>query len=307
MKTQADIKGVICPMVTPFNGGGDIDLPAVRQLVDFLLARGVHSVMVCGTTGEGMMLSLEEREALCETVVKHVAGRCLVIAHTGCISTADTIRLTRHAQAAGAATAAIVVPYFFGLDDQALFAHYTQIAAAVPDFPLFVYTIPANTHNDISPDLLRRILDAAPNYIGMKCSNPNVLLMQQYMDIAGDGFTFIGGVDGLMLPVLLLGGRGQVSGNSNAFPEVFSALYDAFTAGDLDAARVHQRFINRVRDVLKDGRHPAYYKAALTLQGVPAGRVRPPMRELTGEEWEKLQHGMVELELSQIPHSLAMA
>ena len=292
MKISTNVKGVICPIVTPFATDGSIDLPAVRELVDFLLARGVHGLMVCGTTGEGMMLSIAERECLCETVVEYVDGRCPVIAHTGTISTADTIRLTRHARATGASTAAIVVPYFFGLDDQSLFAHYTQIAAAVPDFPLFVYTIPSNTRNDVSPDLLRRILDASPNYVGMKCSNPDVLLMQQYMDVAGDGFVFIGGVDGLMLPVLLLGGLGQVSGNANAFPEVFRALYDAFTAGDLETARAQQRLINRLRDLLKDGRYPAYYKAVLTMRGVAGGRVRPPMRELAREEWQDLERGI---------------
>lgn len=297
MNISTPVKGVICPIVTPFAGDGAIDVQAVRQLVDFLLARGVHGLMLAGTTGEGMLLSVPEREMLCEAVVQHVAGRCAVIAHTGCISTADTIRLTRHAQATGAATAAIVVPYFFGLDDQSLFAHYTQIAAAVPDFPLFVYTIPSNTRNDVSPDLLRRILDASPNYVGMKCSNPNVLLMQQYMEAAGDGFTFIGGVDGLMLPILLLGGHGQVSGNANAFPEVFRALYDAFGAGNLEEARAQQRLINRIRELLKDGRHPAYYKAVLTMRGVAGGRVRPPMRELTKEEWKQLEHGTAELGL----------
>jgi dihydrodipicolinate synthase/N-acetylneuraminate lyase len=297
MNLQAGIKGVICPIVTPFKAGGAIDLQGARKLVDFLLGRGVHALMVCGTTGEGMMLSLKERESLCEAVVEHVAGRCPVIAHTGCIGTADTIRLTCHAQTAGARTAAIVVPYFFTLDDEAIFAHYTHVAAAVPDFPLFIYTIPANARNDISPELLQRLRKAAPNVIGMKCSNPNVLLMQQYLEVAGEGFTFIGGVDGLMLTVLLLGGQGQVSGNANAYPEVFRGLYDAVVAGDIGQAKMQQRLINRVRTVLRDGRYPAYYKAALTRRGVPAGRVRPPMRELTAGEWKQLEQDMAELNL----------
>jgi len=297
-KTDSAVKGVICPLVTPFDESGSIDPAAMRRLVDFLLARGVNGVMVAGTTGEGMMLSLDEREALLETVVAHVGGRCPVIAHTGCISTADTVRLTKHAQKAGASTAAIVTPYFFGLDDESLFGHYTHVAAATPSFPLFIYTIPSNARNDISPDLLRRILDAAPNYVGMKCSNPNALLMQQYMETGGDDFTFIGGVDGLMLPVLLLGGRGQVSGNSNAVPELFAALYKAFTAGDMAAARRQQRLINQARAILKDGRYPAYYKAALTIRGVGGGRVRPPMRELTRDEWTQLEHDLTGLGLA---------
>lgn len=297
MRAPSAIKGLICPMVTPFAGDGSIDRPAVRALAGFLITHGVNAVMVGGTTGEGMLLTLEERQILLETVVDAVAGRCPVIAHTGSISTAETVSLTRHAAAHGATAAAIVTPYFFGLDDDALLAHYGAAASAAPDLPMFAYTIPGNARNDISPDLLQRMRKACPNLVGMKCSNPNMLLMQQYMDIGGDDFTFIGGVDGLMLPVLLLGGKGQVSGNSNAFPEVFRALYDAFTAGDMAKARAQQRLINHIRDLLKDGRYPAYYKAVLTLRGVPGGRVRQPMRELTKDELKQLERASAELGL----------
>jgi 4-hydroxy-tetrahydrodipicolinate synthase len=298
MNAPAAINGVICPMVTPFAADGSIDLPAVRKLVDFLIGRGVNALMVGGTTGEGMLLTLDERKELLEAVIEAVGGRCPVIAHTGSIGTGETVCLTRHAAGVGATAAAVVTPYFFGLDDEALFAHYVSVAAAAPELPVFVYTIPVNARNDISPDLLQRIRKASANVVGMKCSNPNVLLMQQYMDVAGDGFTFIGGVDGLMLPVLLLGGKGQVSGNSNAFPEPFRSLYDAFIAGDLERAQAQQRSINRIRDLLKDGRYPAYYKAALTIRGVPAGHVRPPMRELTKDEWKQLERGIEELGLA---------
>lgn len=295
MKAPSSVRGLICPMVTPFKADGGIDLAAIPALVDFLVGHGVHAIMAGGTTGEGMLLDVGERQTLLEAVNASVAGRCALIAHTGAISTGDTIRLTRHAAQLKVTAAAIVTPYFFGLDEDALFAHYTASAAAAPDLPVFLYTIPANARNDISPDLLQRIRRASPNVVGMKCSNPNVLLMQQYMDVAGEDFTFIGGVDGLMLPVLLLGGMGQVSGNANAFPEVFRALYDAFAGGNLEQARTQQRLINRIRDVLKDGRYPAYYKAALTLRGVPAGYVRPPMRELTKDELAQLKHGLADL------------
>jgi 4-hydroxy-tetrahydrodipicolinate synthase len=284
-------------MVTPFTVDGSLELGATRLLASFLIDHGVHAIMVGGTTGEGMLLTTEERERLLATVLEQAAGRCAVIAHTGCISTAETIRLTRHARDLGAAAATIVTPYFFTLDDEALLAHYLRCAQAAQDLPIFLYTIPSNARNDISPELLRRIRGAAPNVVGMKCSNPNVLLMQQYLEAAGDHFTFIGGVDGLMLPVLLLGGKGQVSGNSNAFPEAFRALYDAFLAGDMQKARHQQQLINRIRELLKDGHYPAYYKTALMLRGVPAGRVRPPMRELTRDERTQLERGMSELGL----------
>jgi dihydrodipicolinate synthase/N-acetylneuraminate lyase len=248
--------------------------------------------MVGGTTGEGMLLSVDERKALCEAIVEHVAGRAPVIAHTGCISTADTVDLTRHAQLAGATAASIIVPYFFTFDDDALFGHFVTVADAAPDFPLFLYAFPGNAKNDISPALLKRLLQTAPNIVGIKSSNSSLIRLQEYMEAGGDGFLIFCGVDGLMLPALALGARAQVSGNANVFPETFRALYDAFMAGDLERARSLQQTVNRIRAVLKDGITPAYFKAGLKLRGIAAGRVRPPMRELKPEEWEEVEEGV---------------
>jgi 4-hydroxy-tetrahydrodipicolinate synthase len=278
-------------MVTPFDDQGHIDFAATRKVVDFLLSHGVHGVMVGGSTGEGLLLTLDERQNLCEVVVDQTAGRIPVIAHTGCISTASTIRLTRHAMTAGATAAAIIVPFFFGLDDDSILNHYVTVANTVPRFPLFVYSFPGNAKNDITPGLLKNLRSAAPNIIGIKSTNPHLVRFQECLMAGGDGFLALNGVDGLMLPALTVGALGQVSGNANAFPEVFCALYEAFVAGDMERARSEQQRVNRIRCVLKDGFHPAFFKAVLSMRGIPAGRVRPPMRELTDKEMRELQYG----------------
>ena len=287
-----EIRGVICPLVTPFDEQGRIDHDCAGQVADFCLSRGVHSLMIGGTTGEGMLLSTVERKALCETVVERVAGRAPVIAHTGCMSTADTIELTCHAVSAGATAASVIVPYFFTFDDDSLFNHFTSVANAVPGFPIFLYTFPGNAKNDISPELLARLLRAAPNIEGIKVSNPNLLRLQEYLKIGGESFLTFCGVDGLMLPALALGAKAQVSGNSNVCPETFRALYQAFTAGDLERAREQQAHINRIRAVLHDGITPAYFKAGLRLRGVEGGRTRPPMRELAAVEEAAVEEGL---------------
>jgi len=284
-------------MVTPFDEENHIDYGSTRQVVDFLLSKRVDCLMVGGTTGEGMLLSVAERKELCEAVVEHVAGRAPVIAHAGCMSTRDTIELTRHAESAGATAASIIVPYFFSFDNASLFDHFVSIANVVPDFPIFLYTFPGNAKNDVSPVLLKRLLSAAPNIIGIKSSNPDLIRLQEYMETGGEGFLTFCGVDGLMLPALALGARAQVSGNSNVFPETFRALYDAFAAGNMERARSLQQFINRIRMVFKDGITPAYFKAGLKLRGIPAGYVRPPMRELTPEELGEVEQELCELEL----------
>jgi 4-hydroxy-tetrahydrodipicolinate synthase len=289
--TAQDIHGVICPMVTPFDSQGQLDLAATRRLVDFLLEQGIHALFPGGTTGEGMLLSLAERKALCEAVVDQVAGRVPVMVHTGCINTPDTVELTLHAREAGATAATVIVPYFFTLDDTALFLHFTAVAAAVADFPIFVYTFPGNAKNDLSPALLRRLLDAAPNIAGIKSSNPDLVRFQEYVEVGGPDFLPLCGVDGLMLPALAVGARGQVSGNANVFPEPFRLLYDAFQAGDIAQARAQQRLIHRVRYALGDG-VLAYFKEALALRGVPVGSVRLPQRELTPQERAGLEQAL---------------
>jgi 4-hydroxy-tetrahydrodipicolinate synthase len=279
-------------MVTPLDRAGRIDVPAVGPLVDFLLDHGVQVLFPAGSTGEGPLLTLEERKQLCEVVVDHTAGRAPVILHTGAISTAETVDLTRHAQEAGATAASIITPYFFSYSEESVYHHYLSVAQAVPDFPIFVYAFPGNAKNDVSPALLRRLRAAAPNIVGIKSSNGDLVRFQEYIQAGGDHFIPLCGVDGLMFPALMLGSHGHVSGNSNVAPELFRTLYDAVQTGDMTTARECQTRINRLRACLSDGFHLAYFKAALALRGVPVGTVRAPMRELEDAEKRTLAAGL---------------
>lgn len=286
------LRGLVCPMVTPFADDGTLDLPAARQVVDFLIDHGVQVLFPAGSTGEGALLTQSERERLATTVVEHVAGRVPVIVHTGAITTGETVALTRHAQSIGATAASVITPYFFTYDEECVFNHYVTVAQAAPDFPVFVYAFPGNAKNDVSPALLARLRQAAPNIVGFKSSNGDLMRFQEYMDVCGPDAVPLCGVDGLMLAALALGSHGQVSGNSNAVPELFRAVYDAYTGGDLAAARHAMHTVNRVRWVLGDGVQLAYFKAALTLRGVPAGRVRAPMRELSPAQIDQLRRDL---------------
>jgi len=299
MKAPSSIHGVVCAMLTSFDEQHQLDLDGSLRLTDFLIAGSVHGLMVGGTTGEGLLLSLDERKTLLTEIIRHVQGRVPVIAHTGCVSTADTIDLTEHAQAAGATVAALIVPYFFTFDDQSLCQHFASVAKAVPDFPLFIYTFPGNAKNDISPQVLAQLRQVAPNIVGIKSSSPDLDRFQQYLKVAGDGFAAFNGADGLMLPALALGAVGQVSGNANVYPEVFRDLYNAHQRGDMEMAREKQILVNGIRHVLKDGLHPAYFKAALALRGVPVGTVRLPMRWLSDQELKTMKAGLQELGLHE--------
>jgi 4-hydroxy-tetrahydrodipicolinate synthase len=289
MRGLFSLHGVIVPLVTPFDEHNRIDYDGVRRVTDFVVSNGVHGVMVGGTTGEGMLLTVEERKNLVETVVEQVDGRIPVIAQTGCIDTIGTVQLSQHAAIVGADIVSAIVPYFFTFSDDQLFHHFVTVAEAVPDTPVLLYAFPDNTKNDISPVLLERLVNAAPNIVGIKSSNDDLVRFQEYVKTGGDGFTACFAVDELMLGGLVFGSQAQISGNSNSYPEPFIKLYEAFQAGNITLAQKYQEDVNAIVDLHQAGKTTAFFKATLTLRGIPAGRVRPPMRELTVEELEEVK------------------
>lgn len=283
------LHGIIVPLITPFDDHGQIEFAALRQVVDFVIGQGVHAVMVGGTTGEGMLLNLGERKALLETVIDQCAGRVPVIAHTGCIDTGSTVELTQHACKSGASYASAIVPYFFTFNDDQIFGHFKAVADAVPEMPLLLYAFPGNAKNDISPSLLTRLRKAAPNIVGIKSSNDDLVRFQDYVQAGGEEFTPCFGVDELMLGGLAFGSKAQISGNANSFAMPFIELYEAFQAGDINRAQQLQQQVNKVVQIHRAGKTTAFFKATLKLQGIPAGCVRSPMRELTTEELEEVK------------------
>ncbi len=290
MSNGNPFRGVICPILTPFDSQGRIDFTALRRLVDFLVEHGVDGLLPGGTTGEGMLLNSEERKQLVEVVVDQAAGRVKVLAHTGSITTAETVELSRHARASGADGVSVITPYFYFIDEQALFAHYLAVANAVPDLPLSLYCYPGNARHEISPGLLRRLCAAAPNIVAIKSSSPDLIRFQEYVQASGEGFNPLCGVDALALPALSIGAKGQVSGNANVFPEIFRRLYDAYAAGDMAECRQQQATINRIRAIFHD--NLAWFKAAMDLRGIPVGPPRPPLRDLTPHERAELEAGL---------------
>lgn len=295
MRNSFSLHGVIVPLVTPFDDHNQVDHAGVRRVVDFVISKGVHAVMVAGTTGEGPLLSLDERKQVLETVVAQTNKRVPVIAHTGCIDTKSTVELSKHAQQVGADVVSAIVPYFFTFSDEQLYTHFLTVAEAVPDTPMLLYAFPGNAKNDITPTLLGRLLQAAPNIVGIKSSNDDVGRFQDYVQVGGEHFTACFGVDELMLGGLVFGAKTQISGNSNSFPEPFVQLYEAFQAGDLARAQQLQKTVNSVINLHQGGRTTAFFKATLGLRGIDAGRVRPPMCELTAQELAQVKEAVAQL------------
>lgn len=277
------LKGVIPAILTPFDEAYEIDERAFEDLCNYLIDKGVGGLFVAGTTGEGPLLSLEERFRLFSLAVKFSKGRVPVIAHVGSISLKETVTLIRSAIEAKVDAIAIVSPYYYRLDEKAIEEYYLGVLKETEGVPVFLYNIPGLTNNPITPGLLEKLFNQG-KISGVKDSSGNITVIKSFIDISSE-FQVVSGTDELFLLALTLGAVGAVSSTSNVFPEIFSNIYNAFVNKDLDLAVENQRKLNELCKIFQYGRFISSYKYALSLRGVNIGsRVRSPQRELSEEE-----------------------
>lgn len=273
--------GITVAMVTPMTADEKPDLAATADLTEKLIARGVHCLYPCGTTGEMLKLTLEERKAVAETVIKTAAGRVNVFIHVGAGNAKDTLELAKHARANGADGVGVVSPQFFGCTKSEMITYYDDIASDLPDdFPIYMYCIPQCAANDISPEVAKELYERHPNIVGMKYSYLDMDRTVAYIETAPD-FSVLHGCDRLLTSMLILGCDGTVSGVASVVPEPFVKVYEAYMKGDLETAQKWQVACRRVCAILKCGSNMAIFKAGLEYRGVAAGHMRRPQIDLT--------------------------
>jgi 4-hydroxy-tetrahydrodipicolinate synthase len=295
--TGMRLHGVIPALLTPFAADGQVNEPALRTYVDFLIDRGVHGLFPLGTNGAGPMISAPQRRQVAEIVVSQAAGRVPVVVHTGAASTEEAVDLTRHAHEIGANAAAVVAPWYFPHDDKALEAHFAAVAEAVPGLNQYLYNIPGNAKNDLKVSLVKRLADRYPHIRGVKDSSKDLARLQDYIAALGPDREVVVGTDALVAPALLMGATGVVSAVGNCFPQVMVELYEAWRQGEIARAVALQYRANQVRDALKTGPYITPYMEALRLQGLDLGHVKAPLRDLTADEAARLAADLRKLAL----------
>lgn len=287
---KARIRGGVLPaMATPIvEDGHQIDTLAIDSLVDFLLDTGVKGLFVGGSTGEGILLNLDQRKMLHEMALKAARGRAPVLVHVGANTTADSLYLAKHASEIRVQGIVAVTPYFYGVHDQAILTHFQSIAAAAPNLPFFGYDIPHMAVNGISPALLADMMVQIPNFAGIKTSNSNAQVIRKLIDtMAGDKIALVGN-ERIALGSLALGADGLISGLATAVPEPFVGLVEAFFANQLDDAQDLQKTINKMLDLLPAGARIGAIKSILEQRGIKAGPPLPP-RPRAPSDWHVWQ------------------
>ncbi|MCY4069816.1 MAG: dihydrodipicolinate synthase family protein [Chloroflexi bacterium] len=277
MPYQPIKRGVICPTITPLKPNGDINPDMIGPLVDFLIDKGVAGIYPLGSTGEGPLFSTDERKAVAAATVEAVAGRVPVIVHTGAMTTAEAIKLTRHAREIGADTASVITPWYFLHNEAALEMHYRAILEAADGFPVWLYNLPKFANNNLSAALVTRLARGYDNCVGLKDSSGDLLAMFAVNQLKDGRFNTAIGPDSLILAGLAMGLDCSVSGSSNYVPEIVAGIHDAFHAGDLRAAQKLQKQLNAVSDVVGGGGWLTVVKGIMTQRGLPVGGVRAPM------------------------------
>ena len=294
--------GTVVPIVTPLTEDDKIDVPSLERLVDHVIDGGLQCLYPCGTTGEMMYLTVEERKQVAEVTVRQAAGRIPVFVQAGAWNQADTIELAKHAVSIGADGIGVVTPVFYKLSDQGLIAFYTAVAHSVPeDFPVYMYGIPQNAVNDLNADVCEKVAAACPNVLGIKYSYPDFTKLQQFMMVKNQTFSVLVGPDHLFEAVCAVGGDGVVSGNAVIIREHYAAIWDAVQKKDFDLATKIQRRTNILNAVMCETNNIAAYKVILKDEGVIATtKMRRPMENLTPDQEKELLRRMKELDYKHV-------
>ena len=291
-----EIKGIIPPIVTPMNPDESVNIPELRNQVERQIAGGVHGIFPFGTNGEGYILSLKEKEEILEAVVDQVKGRIPVYAGSGCISTQDTVYMSKRAEELGADVLSIITPSFAVASQKELYDHYVEVAKHV-NIPIVLYNIPPRTGNKLLPETVAKLAKDVDVIMGAKDSSGDRDNLKAYIDLTQDldkDFSVLAGNDGNILFCLQNGGKGGIAGRANLWPKTVASIYNYFVAGELDKAQQAQDAVAALQRVFKFGNPNTIIKKAVNLLGYPVGDCRKPFNYLCEEGVAELKQVLKE-------------
>lgn len=287
MNKSETLRGIIAYPITPFDAEEKVDIDLFKKLTDRLVTSGSHAVAPLGSTGVLPYLNDEEKEAVVEATIAVVAGRIPVVAGVSNLTTERTIYHARFAETAGATAVMIIPMSYWKLTDDEIFAHYRKVAEAI-SIPIMAYNNPATGGIDMSPALLKRLLEI-PNVTMIKESTGDVQRMHYLRRVLGEEVAFFNGSNPLALAAFSAGAVGWCTAAPNLIPELNHRLYDAILANDLAGAR--ETFIGQseLLTFITANGLPRTIAAGLQIQGIESGSLRSPLAPLCTADFEKLK------------------
>jgi 4-hydroxy-tetrahydrodipicolinate synthase len=273
-----DLKGIFVPNITPFSDQ-QVDEPALKKLLDYLMEQGASGFVPCGTTGESATLNHQEHRRVVELTIKHVAGRLPVIAGTGSNSTSEAIELTQHAEQAGADAALLIAPYYNRPMQSGLIEHFTAIAKAT-SLPVIMYNIPKRTGVSMEPETVAA-LSKVPNIVGIKEASGDVNQVNEVLRLSEPGFAVLSGDGNMTFAICCLGGIGGILADAHILPGEWVRMVNLIADGKLaEARKIHFRLLP-IAKLLFAETNPVPVKAAMEMLGLVGGETRLPLLPAT--------------------------
>ncbi len=262
------MKGVVVPMITPIDANEMIDEAGIRGQVDYVIDGGVTGILLFGSNGEFYVIEEDEMERGLKIVVGQAAGRVPVYFGIGAISTKKCCRLAKMAVANGAAAISILQPMFLKPTETEMFAHFKTIAETVPNTPVLLYNNPGRTGYTMSGNIVEKLAREVDNIVGMKDTSGDITQTAEFIRRTRDiNFKVFGGKDTLLYASMCHGAVGGVCTAANFMPELITAVYDKYVAGDLEGSLEVQFKLNPVRLSMDPASFPVAAKDMANLRG----------------------------------------
>ncbi|AZA50201.1 dihydrodipicolinate synthase family protein [Chryseobacterium carnipullorum] len=281
-------KGIIAYPITPFDQNEKVDITLFKKLVERLIVSGIHGIAPLGSTGVMPYLSDEEKEAITEASIQQTKGRVPTLVGVSNLTTEKTVHHARFAEKAGADAVMIIPMSYWKLTDDEIVAHYDAVARKI-SIPIMAYNNPATSGVDMSPALLKRLLEIS-NVTMIKESTGDIQRMHYLRKELGEETAFYNGSNPLALAAFTAGARGWCTAAPNLIPELTIELYHAIEEGNLEKAKdvFYQQF-DLLKFIVSKGL-PRAVKAGLNILGEEGGNLRSPLQPLTEKDTEELKN-----------------
>lgn len=284
---MAIFQGAGVAIVTPFTENNEVDYEKLGELIEFQIANGTDSIIICGTTGEASTLTHEEHLECIRYTVNKVAKRVPVIAGTGSNATDTAIYLSQEAESYGADALLLVTPYYNKATQKGLIAHFTAVAESVK-IPIILYNVPGRTGCNIQPQTVATMIKNVPNIVGIKEASGNIAQVAEIMQLTEGKIDLYSGCDEMVVPVLSLGGVGVISVLSNIAPRQTHDMVVKFLEGDVAGSRDLQLQLLPLINALFCEVNPIPVKKAVNLMGFRVGALRMPLTEMEPANADRL-------------------
>lgn len=292
---MVNIKGIYAALITPMDKQENLLEDSLRKLVKWQLEHGVEGFYICGSSGEGLLLSLNERKRILEIVLDEAAGQVPVIAHIGTIRTEDVIELATHAKISGAAAVSMIPPYYYKFTEQEIIKYYRDIMSSV-DIPVLIYNIPAFTGIAFTKKNCDKLL-SNDQLIGVKHTSMDFYNLERMKSAYPDKIYF-NGYDEIFLSGLAAGATAAVGTTINLFPEIFKDIRNLFQNGKMSEAAKLQSQINMAVEIFVEVGIFNAVKYAFTLIGIDCGSCRKPFIPLNEEQKNKVKIVLADMDIT---------